>query len=273
MIGVELGAAGADSRSSTRRIAGSSRLSTGLPSSTQLSSASRNAGTPGLPRRAWRSTALRKRRRGGQPSRHDVANRRIDRLGIERPEVAERAQDVRRANPGPQHGRQVLEVARPVNLRPGDLRLPGSAREGARRPGRGPDRGMPQRNAAERCDAMASRPAAMTAAQMRCAIVRSEPIIRATPGWTGSMSPNSSARYHGGQGCGRARRLGGSPSRGARGRTRREVEGPCSPECIEHRKWERRPNPGGYLADCRRGSRPEASLARNPPRCSGVTPR
>ena len=50
-------AAGSPCRSSSRRIAGSSTLSTGLPSSTQSPSASRSAGTPGRPRRPWRLIA------------------------------------------------------------------------------------------------------------------------------------------------------------------------------------------------------------------------
>ena len=178
----------------SRRIAGSRMLSTGLPSSTQSPSASRSAGTPGRPRREWRSTAAQGGRR-----REPVVTTWPTAPGTAAASSAPRSHSVRRmlvtrhvrhARPGVRsrrsRGRWTIAPATVASReRSGTMTSTGSSA----------GRGMPQRRAAERCDAIAPRPAASTAAWIAWVGAR-RTVKRATPGCRGSSWPRSMARYH-----------------------------------------------------------------------------
>ena len=84
MLGRGTRPAGARGAVSSRRIASSSTLSAGLPSSIQSASASRNAGTPWRPRRAWRRSPRRGRRAGPASAAGRGRRRRAPRAGRRR---------------------------------------------------------------------------------------------------------------------------------------------------------------------------------------------
>ena len=191
------------------RIAGSSRLSTGLPSSTQSSSASRSAGTPGRPRRACRSD--RRRSAAGEaspvvttwPTARTPRRRRARR-------VAQRAQDVRGADRSSRStGVRSVRSRGRWTTAPATV-APASAAGSSTSIGSPPGAGCPT-DAAERCDAIAPVPAARTAARIACEGVGAAADHSGhARGGRGSSSPCSMARYHAALGVARRRsRRGG----------------------------------------------------------------
>ena len=173
--------AGGRARASRRRIAGSRTLSTGLPSSTHSSSASRSAGTPGP---ASPPVAL------GSPPRSAAGDARpvVTTWPTAPARPGRRARRGRTACAGcswraraPRRPGQVEEVTGSVDDGAGDRRLAGVRRAGARRPARRPAGARP--TGAPPTGATPSRrgPAASTAAWMRWAVVARRPEQAATP--------------------------------------------------------------------------------------------
>ena len=215
-------AGGSPYRCSSSRIAGSSRLSTGLPSSTQSSSASRSAGTPGRPRREWRSTALRKAAGDASPVVTTCPTACRHGRRIQRAQVAQCAQDVGGPDVGAQDRREVLQVAWPVHAR---CRRPRRVERGggaARRRGRPPVGGCP--TGTPPSGVTPSRRGRRPSRRRRSPETgRSDADHPGDPGCTGSSSPNSIARYHDARRCRRARTPAGHRARDVRGRTGREA--------------------------------------------------
>ena len=118
--------AGARSVSNRRFIAGSSTLSTGLPSINQFASASRKAGTPWRPRRVCRLIARSQRDRRRQAAGDDVADGVDDGGRIDRPEVAQEAQHVGGRDVRAQHGLQVASIPGAVDDHALELRTAGA---------------------------------------------------------------------------------------------------------------------------------------------------